>query len=261
MAKKQAKITEKHNVALQTLIIEYLPIDAVKPNDYNPNRQSEHDFELLCKSIDEDGMTQPIVALRATRVIVDGEHRWRACKALGYTEVPVVLTDMNPAQARIATLRHNRARGEENVELAAAVLRDLVKLGATEWLKDSLSMDEVELQNFMESVDHQDGFTSEQAKQIATADDAELRSMVRQEGTAIDEHASVSVQDVIRAREQRLSQAKDDQEKAQIDKETDVYRLRLVFTGMQAEIIRRVLGKKPIDTLLEICRSRKAATT
>lgn len=247
---------DKKNVALDTLKIEYLPIDDVKPNEYNPNRQSEHDFELLCKSIDEDGMTQPIVVLRETRVIVDGEHRWRACKALGFQEVPVVLTDMTAAQARIATLRHNRARGDEDVQLAAAVLRDLVKLGATDWLKDSLNMDEVELDNFLEAVDQQDGMSNEQAAELANADDHTLREMVKKEGGQIEEHQSVSVQDVIRAREKRILEAKNLQEKEQAQREIDVYRLRLVFTGDQAVVVKRVLGKKPIEKLLEICRSR-----
>lgn len=256
MAKKPAS---KNNVVLTKLVIEYVPIDSLKPNDYNPNRQSEHDFELLCKSIDEDGMTQPVVALRATRVIVDGEHRWRACKALGLEQVPVVLTDMDPAQARIATLRHNRARGEENVELAAAVLRDLVALGATDYLKDSLNLDDVELSNFLDAVDKQDGMSTADAKELAEADDATLREMVKKEGGSVDEHQSVSVQDVIRAREKRIQTAKSDQEKADAIREVDVYRLRLVFTGEQATIVRRVLGKKPIERLLQICRDRKAS--
>jgi ParB/RepB/Spo0J family partition protein len=257
MAKKVQ--VDKQNVALQTLKIEYVAIDSVKPNDYNPNRQSEHDFELLCKSIDEDGMTQPVVVLRKDNVIVDGEHRWRACKALGFEQVPVVFTDMTPAQARIATLRHNRARGEEDVELAAAVLRDLVSLGATDWVKDSLNLDEVELSNFLEAVDKQDGMSTEEAEKLAEADDSTLREMVKSEGGSIDEHQSVSVQDVIRAREKRLREAKNEQEKADAAREIDVYRLRLVFTGEQAVVVRRVLGKKPIERLLEICKSRKSA--
>lgn len=244
----------KQNVALTTLKIDYLPIDSLKPNEYNPNRQSVHDFELLCKSIDEDGMTQPIVAIRETKVIVDGEHRWRACKTLGFTEVPVVLTDMSIVQARISTLRHNRARGDENVELAAAVLRELVSMGIKDWMMDSLAMDEVELQNFMDSVDQQDGMTQSEAAALVDADEATLRQMVASEGGTIDEHQSISVQDVIRARELRMQKQKTSQDKEQSNLEVDVFRLRLVFTGDQAQVVKRVLGKKPIETLLTICK-------
>lgn len=53
---------EKKAVALERLTISYVAPDALKPNSYNPNRQSEHDFDLLLRSIQEDGFTQPIIA-------------------------------------------------------------------------------------------------------------------------------------------------------------------------------------------------------
>lgn len=257
MKQKQPPTTDrsvqKHNVQLETLRVEYVPIDSLKPNDYNPNRQSEHDFELLCKSIESDGFTQPVVALRSTRVIVDGEHRWRAAGALGHEEIPVVFTDMTPEQARIATLRHNRARGEEDVRLAAAVLKDLARLGATDYIQDSLNMDALELENFLEAVDDADGFSTEEASAIASADDDTLRRMVREEGGRIDEHTSVSVQDVVRAREERLADQRRGEERDASRSDAAVYKLRLVFTGDESVIVKRVLGRRPIERLLAIC--------
>lgn len=250
---QQEQPPAKQNVKLETLVMEYVAIDSLKPNEYNPNRQSEHDFELLCKSIDDDGMTQPVVALRSTRVIVDGEHRWRACTTLGHTEIPVVFTDMTPEQARISTLRHNRARGEEDVRLAAAVLKDLAKLGATDWLEDSLNMDSLELENFLGAVDDADGFSTEEAAEIATADDATLRQLVKDEGGKIDEHVSVSVQDVVRAREERLAGIRRVEERTASIADASVYKLRLVFTGEESAVVKRVLGRKPIERLLAIC--------
>jgi ParB-like chromosome segregation protein Spo0J len=248
--------SEKQNVALERLVVEYVPTESVKPNDYNPNRQSDHDFELLCKSIDEDGFTQPIVALRSTRVVVDGEHRWRAAQTLGLAEVPVVFVDMTPAQARIATLRHNRARGEENVELAAAVLRDLSKLGATDWLKDSLMMDDIELQTFLEYVDDPEAMSTAEAERLVDADDDTLRQMIRDDGGEIEAHESVSVQDVIRQRESHILATKTGQDKDQVKTEVSIYKLRLVFDGEEGAIVKRVLGRKPVERLLEICRER-----
>ena len=252
MSKK--KPVEKDLVALDTLKIDYAKPDSLKPNDYNPNRQSEHDFELLCKSIDEDGMTQPIIARKEDGVIVDGEHRWRACKALGFEEIPVVFVDMSLAQAKVATLRHNRARGEEDVQLAAAVLKDLVKLGATDWAMESLSLDPTEMANFIDAVDDQDGLSTEEANAIANADDEQLKRMVIEEGGTVEEHESATVQDVIRAREVRLKAARTEQERKQVIKDTSVYRLRLVFTDEQATIVRRVLGDSPIKSILRICK-------
>jgi hypothetical protein len=149
--KGKAKV-EKLNNKLERLVIEYAPIDSIHNNSYNPNRQSDHDFQLLLASIREDGFTQPIIVQRASREIVDGEHRWRAARELGYTEIPIVLTDMTPEQMRIATLRHNRARGSEDVELSVQVLRDLEKLGALDWAQDSLLLDDVELNRLLEDI-------------------------------------------------------------------------------------------------------------
>lgn len=248
-----AEPPQKTGVVLETLSVEYVPIDSLLPNDYNPNRQSEHDFELLCKSIEDDGMTQPVVAIRETRVIVDGEHRWRACKALRYVDIPVVFVDMTPEQARIATLRHNRARGDEDVRLAAAVLKDLAKLGATDWIQDSLNMDELELENFLSAVDDADGFSSEEAAHLVDADDATLRQMVEDEGGHLEEHQSVSVQDVVRAREERLSTERKREERTASIADASVYKLRLVFTGDESVVVKRVLGRRPIERLLGIC--------
>src|SRR5690606_944115 len=98
MAVKGRKAIEKKARKLETLSIEYVDVDSVSPNTYNPNRQSEHDFELLVKAMTEDGITQPIIVQRSTRQIVDGEHRWRAAKHLGYTQIPVVFVDMTEEQ-------------------------------------------------------------------------------------------------------------------------------------------------------------------
>ena len=68
--------------SLKTLSVEYVPIADIHPNEYNPNRQSPREYELLLRSMEEDGFTQPILVQRGTQRIVDGEHRWRAAHDL-----------------------------------------------------------------------------------------------------------------------------------------------------------------------------------
>ena len=122
--RKGRKKVERKAVALERLNVEYTSIDSLKPNTYNPNRQSDHDFELLLRSMEEDGFTQPIV-VNNDFVIIDGEHRWRAASSLGIKEIPIVKVNMSKEQMRISTIRHNRARGSHDVQLEAEVLRDL----------------------------------------------------------------------------------------------------------------------------------------
>ena len=73
--KKGRKTVDKKNKVLESLDIQYINVNDIHPNEWNPNRQSEHDFELLLKSMREDGFTQPVVAIKTEAghvKIVDG---------------------------------------------------------------------------------------------------------------------------------------------------------------------------------------------
>lgn len=63
------------DLQLDQLKIEWVPIDEVSPNAYNPNKMTWQDHQLLKTSLLEDGWTQPIVTL-PNKTIVDGEQRW-----------------------------------------------------------------------------------------------------------------------------------------------------------------------------------------
>lgn len=145
LQEKGRKAVAKNYRTLQALKITYVKPTEVYPNSYNPNRQSEREFELLCSSMLEDGFTQPIIVQEATKEIVDGEHRWRAAQRIGLTEIPVVFVDMPTAQQRISTLRHNRARGSEDIELTIQVMKDLQELGALDHAISSLKIDDREM--------------------------------------------------------------------------------------------------------------------
>ena len=47
----------------------------IKPNNYNPNKVSKQNLELLKQSILTNGCTLPIV-VRPDYTIIDGFHRW-----------------------------------------------------------------------------------------------------------------------------------------------------------------------------------------
>lgn len=256
------RAVEKRATALTRLAVEYVAIDAITANQYNPNRQSEHDFDLLLASMREDGFTQPIVVQRATNEIVDGEHRWRAAATLGMSEIPVVYVDMSPEQMRIATLRHNRARGSEDIELTAEVLRDLRELGALDWAQDSLLLDDVELQRLLDDVSAPDALAGEEFGQAWEPSGAGIGIVPGVEAERVTDTAGVTqvaamTQEALkahRAREEALKAAKSQEEREQIKRDTDLYRVVLVFHGEEAEIVKNVLGDTPAERLLELCR-------
>lgn len=105
--------------------VQWVPIEDVLPNDYNPNSVAGKEMSLLYTSIKHDGYTQPIVTIwdddLSKYVIVDGFHRYFTCKnnkdisesTGGKVPIVVIKKDMNERMA--ATVRHNRARGKHSV--------------------------------------------------------------------------------------------------------------------------------------------------
>lgn len=262
MIKKSGKaIIAKKGKALETLRIEYVPTDSIRANAYNPNRQSEHDFELLLRSMEEDGMTSAIIVQRDTREIVDGEHRWRAATKLGFAEIPVVFVDMTPEQMRIATLRHNRARGTEDLQLSAEVLRDLEKLGALDWAADSLLLSDTEIEKLLSDIPAPVALAGDEYSPAwrPTGDD---ESEIPAEGTEIARHGETTLtaasESAIAARRRQmdeLEKAQTEEEREMIKRDRATYRVNLHFANEEANIVRSVLGERPADKLLSMCRA------
>jgi hypothetical protein len=110
--------------------LEWVPRDQLHANDYNPNKVAPRELRLLKISILEDGWTQPIVATEDDE-IVDGFHRWSISadadvQALTDGLVPVVfLRNIPEDQRKMATIRHNRARGSHYVVSMAEIIKSL----------------------------------------------------------------------------------------------------------------------------------------
>jgi ParB/RepB/Spo0J family partition protein len=263
MAKKPPA---KKTVSLEKLQIVYLKYSEVQPNEYNPNRMSEHDFELLCRSMREDGFTQPVIVHRETKRIVDGEHRWRAGQHVfkDTDTFPAVLVDMTPEQMRIATLRHNRARGSEDLQLSAEVLRDLEKLGALDWAADSLMLSDAEIDKLLKDVSAPDALAGDQYTDAwsvqrrseanpdsigVTAQNQELPS-----GVVVTNAMSIQAVEAQRQQERRVAEARTEEERDMARRDRVIFRINLMFADSEAETVRTVLGDKPAERLLALCR-------
>jgi ParB-like chromosome segregation protein Spo0J len=252
---KGRKAVEKKANALGKLAVTYVPTGDMKPNAYNPNRQSQDDFELLLRSMEEDGFTQPIVAL-PDNTIVDGEHRWRAARELGYTEVPVVHVNMTPEQMRIATLRHNRARGSEDYDLATQVLKDLQELGALDWAQDSLMLDDAEINRLLNDMPAPESLAGDEfsgAWEPGERPEQEAEG-VTEGGAAIRVSTTPAAADALREEERRLAAAVTEEERAAARRDLNIFRLSLVFSGEEATIVKGALGDTPAHTILQWCK-------
>ena len=251
------KTVKDDAVRLGVLEIEHVPLTAIQPNEYNPNRQSDHDFELLQRSITEDGFTQPVIVHRESGRIVDGEHRWRAAHSLGMDAIPVVYVDMTAEQMRISTLRHNRARGSEDVDMSAAVLRDLRELGALDWAQDSLMLDDTEITRLLEDIPAPEALEGEEFSEAWEPVAARTSVADVAAGSAANYDVTMTPEAAAAQREMRtqLERAETEAQRQQIRQEADLYRITVVFQGEQAALVRTVLGEdEPAVKLLELCR-------
>ena len=114
--------------------LQWVDRDRVKPNDYNPNKVSKQNLELLKQSILTNGWTLPIV-VRQDFTIIDGFHRWTVAgeeplKSMLEGKVPVVIVEHKDKAGNIyGTVTHNRARGTHLLEPMKAIVRELMGEG------------------------------------------------------------------------------------------------------------------------------------
>lgn len=249
--------TKKFN-RLERVAVEYVPIDSIKANEYNPNRQGDKEFEMLKKSIKADGFTQPILVHRKSRNIIDGEHRWSAAKELGYEEIPVIFTDMTKEQMRIATLRHNRARGFEVPDLTAQVIKELEELGALEETKAELLMSDAEIDRLLAEQDAALEMAAEEFGEawLPSVDGNKWRggeeTDTDQQGL-IDTARSMTGEAVrlSRAQETKLRNAQTEKEKRAVLQDTNIFRLTLTFAKDEWIKVQTVLGDRPAATFMQ----------
>lgn len=122
--------------------VQWIHIDQVQANDYNPNAVAGQEMKLLHTSISEDGYTQPVVAIWDPNiekyVIVDGFHRFSTMKAYADTYdstggyLPVVVLDKSISDRMASTVRHNRARGKHSVAGMGHLVFQMLTEGETD---------------------------------------------------------------------------------------------------------------------------------
>jgi len=95
-----------------------LPIMEVEPNRDQPRQDfDEAAMAELSHSVAEHGVLQPILVRPVpggAYQIIAGERRWRAARAAGLSEIPVVVKEMGDEEAMAAALIENLQREDLN---------------------------------------------------------------------------------------------------------------------------------------------------
>ena len=110
--------------------ITLIKTESIVPNDYNPNVVVEDNMAKLRVEIARKGLPEPIIVRSrgdGGYTIVDGEHRWRICRELGWQEIPCIVQDYDDKEAKIKTVQLNYLRGQAVPVLLASLIHDLNK--------------------------------------------------------------------------------------------------------------------------------------
>jgi len=105
-----------------------VPIEQVRENTWNPKDPNSPEYEKVKRSIEINGLTQPVfVRLNpegdCLYEVLDGAHRARACKELGFKEIYVYDEgEVSDELAKSFTIFHQVQVPFEELELAPLVV-------------------------------------------------------------------------------------------------------------------------------------------
>lgn len=111
-----------------------LPLTAVRPNSWNPNKMSAETRASLQYGLETDGWLKSQALLvwatdendNEQMVIIDGQHRWEVGGALGFTEAPMaLLRGVTEAKAKSLTVAMNQRRGSFDEKELQALLQSI----------------------------------------------------------------------------------------------------------------------------------------
>lgn len=114
----------------KNLKIEYIQVDKIRPNPYQPRKFFEQAaLEELASSIKEHGLMQPITvrAIGDAYQLIAGERRLKASKLVGLTEIPSVITEVSNQDSAVLALIENLQREDLNFIEESQAYYDIIK--------------------------------------------------------------------------------------------------------------------------------------
>lgn len=103
-------------------------VELISEHPQNPNRG---DVDLIGESLQENGFYGSLVVQRSTGYILVGNHRYRAAKALGLSEVPVTYVDVDDERAAKIMIADNKiaGAGEMDETILARLFEEIDAIG------------------------------------------------------------------------------------------------------------------------------------
>lgn len=110
-----------------------VPVEKIHPNPWNKNAMGTHYFEALKANLSDSnvGFTTPIQVrphptIKGDYEIVDGEHRWKGAKEVGYREIPCLhLGEISDALLKYMMLEANAIHGQTADEDLKKIVQEI----------------------------------------------------------------------------------------------------------------------------------------
>lgn len=163
-------------------------INKVYPNPRNPNTMTDRMFKALVDDVDKNGLIGSILVrehpTKKGFEIVDGEHRWKAAKELGYSKVSIIELDLNDINAVFQMIRFNREKGYfDNLKLNDIVEELIDKTNRT-MVKEKLFLNNTEFDKLLS------GLNEEVSGMMDDVDDEDYGSLLKHGANAFDKEIS-----------------------------------------------------------------------
>lgn len=159
--------------------VEYRAISELNELEGNPRTIKKDDFERLKKSLQDNQdyfEARPIILSDRTGklVIIAGNQRYKAAKAIGLTEVPtVLLSGLTEEREREIVIRDNVENGEWDMDILANEwdTTDLKEWGAEiNWNEQNITdNDEIELDELSDEMELKIKLSSEDYRKVVDA--------------------------------------------------------------------------------------------
>lgn len=178
-------------------------INLIQPNKQQPRKNfDEEKLQELTKSIKDHGIITPLIVKKQGSFyeIIGGERRWRAAKAAGLLEVPVVIKELDKKEAAEIALIENIQREDLNAVEEALAYQSLIdEFGLTqEEVASRVSKNRTTITNALRILKLNDAIldliktnqlSSGHARALLSIEDASLREKIAKR--VIDEKLSV----------------------------------------------------------------------
>jgi len=107
-----------------------IALDKLVAHPDNPNRMSKANFTKLVRNIQQTGKYEPLIVRPCPGnperfQIINGHHRVKALRELGYTHADAVIWDVDDRQTDILLATLNRLHGSDMLEKKLALLKKL----------------------------------------------------------------------------------------------------------------------------------------